>query len=81
MYLSAYFAIVNHLRLHALFAASAVMPQWQPILHSLMPGAEWLLKDGFCLGMPDSSGCEFATDEELETELGMMLPSQHKLPL
>ncbi|KAI3432722.1 hypothetical protein D9Q98_004264 [Chlorella vulgaris] len=62
-------------------SASAVMPQWQPILHSLMPGAEWLLKDGFCLGMPDSSGCEFATDEELETELGMMLPSQHKLPL
>ncbi|KAL4855434.1 hypothetical protein ACK3TF_003975 [Chlorella vulgaris] len=62
-------------------SASAVMPQWQPILHSMMPGAEWLLKDGFCLGMPDSSGCEFPTDEELETELGMMLPSQHKLPL
>jgi hypothetical protein len=45
-----------------------------------MPAAEAPLMDSFGLDLPGSSHCEFATDEELETELRMMLPSHHKSP-
>ncbi|KAI3432731.1 hypothetical protein D9Q98_004272 [Chlorella vulgaris] len=61
-------------------SASFVMPQWQPTSHCATPAAEAPLMDSFDFGMPDSSRCEFATDEELETELRMMLPSHHKSP-
>ncbi len=44
-----------------------------------MPADELLLMGSFDFGMPDSSHCDFATDQDLKAELRTMLPSDDEL--
>ncbi|KAL4855418.1 hypothetical protein ACK3TF_003964 [Chlorella vulgaris] len=60
-------------------SASFVMPEWQPTSHCAMPAADLLLMGSFDFGMPDSSHCDFATDQDLKAELRTMLPSDDEL--